>query len=334
MMMRFLAIAGAALLGAILVLMGVFGARYLTPGDDGPQVASPAASSTTTAHEARLDQQALGELLAVVGPAQREQILASEENFAAFLRQETLNQAVLAAAYANGADRNEAIATLMERAGQRVLVETYLNQVVNSNLDPAFPSPEQVREAYDKNPDAFRVPQRVHLWQIYVPLASDADEATRKRAWALAESVAADLRAGKATFEAMAKKHSAHQPSRLNDGYMGLINVSELLPPVAEAALALEIGGISKPIATETGLHILKRGPIVEADQLAFEAVAEEVRERLRREAMAKVRQAALEKIAEEYPVAAPAAEDAARWRRALQDERPAGPDASPAPAD
>ena len=65
----------------------------------------------------------------------------------------------------------------------------------------------------------------------------------------------------------MAKQHSAHQASRLNDGYMGLINVAELLPPVAEAALALELGGISTPVATETGLHILKRGALVEGER-------------------------------------------------------------------
>ena len=39
---------------------------------------------------------------------------------------------------------------------------------------------------------------------------------------------------------------------------------------------------------------------------------------------MAKVREAALSKIEEEYPVDAPAAEDAAAWREALRGERPA----------
>ena len=319
--MRFLAIVGAVLLGALLIFLGAFGARWLAPTDPGasaPAVLDKREPGAQTAFEPSLDVQTLRELLNVAGEPQRTQIIDSKDNFAQFVRQETLNQAVLAAAYANGADRNEAIAMLMRRAGQRVLVEAYLNQVVQSNLDPAFPTEAQVREAYDKNPDAFRVPQRVHLWQIFVQLDPDADEVTRKQAWQLAEDITTNLRAGKATFEALAKKHSAHQPSRLNDGYMGLIRVNELLPAVAEAALALASGAISAPIATETGLHILKRGAIVEEEMLEFEPVAAEVRERLRREAAAKVREAALEKIEAEYPVAA-IPTDAEAWREILR---------------
>ena len=185
-MMRYLAILGAVLLGALLIFLGAAGARYLAPAPPpGTPLVSRDAAVEPGRHEARLDLQALRELLLVAGPAQREQILESEDNFAAFLRQEILNQAVLAAAYANGADRNEAIKTLMKRAGQRVLVEAYLNQVVQTNLDPAFPSDEQVREAYEKNPEAFRVPQRVHLWQIYIPLAAEPTKprASRRGRW-------------------------------------------------------------------------------------------------------------------------------------------------------
>ncbi|MEX2482027.1 MAG: peptidylprolyl isomerase [Gammaproteobacteria bacterium] len=323
--MRILAVVGAVLLGALLIILGAFGARWLAPagGAASPAVVGSApGSEDAESFDARLDVQTLRELLAVIGPEQRAQILDSEDNFDRFVRQEILNQAVLAAAYANGADDNETIEVLMQRAGQRVLVEAYLNQVVQRNLDPDFPSDAQVREAYDKNPDAFRLPQRLHLWQIYIPLAADANEAVRKQTRQLADGIAADLRAGKATFEAMARKHSAHQTSRLSDGYMGLIKVDELLPAVAEAALALENGGISAPVATETGLHILKRGAVVESDMLEFEVVAGEIRERLRNEAVAKVRQAALEKIEAEYPVDGPT-QDPDSLREALRAAAP-----------
>ena len=106
--------------------------------------------------------------------------------------------------------------------------------------------------------------------------------------------------------------------SRVNDGYMGLINMPELLPPIAEAALGLKEGGISDPIATESGLHILKRGGIVEEEHLEFDAIKGNIRQRLVREAAIKVRQAAIEKISEEYPVEAPQA-DLESWRESLQ---------------
>lgn len=319
------------MLGALLIFVGAFGARWLAPAD-GAAVApvTVKAAVSPRAGKSELDLKTLRELLAVLDAQRRGQILESTDNFKKFVSQETINQAVLAAAYANGAESNEAIRVLMERAGQRVLAEAYLNQVVRLNLDPAFPSDEQVREAFDKNPEVFRVPRRMHLWQIFIPLTEVADDGQSKAAWQLADRIAADLRAGKVSFEAMAKKHSAHPASRVNDGYMGLIKVTELLPPIAEAAGKLKIDGVSDPIASETGLHIIKRGAIVEEENLDFESVKDKIRERLVREAVFKVRQAAVEKIAEEYPVTAPT-DDLENWRDSLlQDKTVAAPPDTP----
>ncbi len=330
--MRILAVVGAVLIGALLLFLGAWGARWLAPapsdGDAAVEITPTASEQRSEPGTGKLDLATVRELLALLEPAQRGQILESPESFARFINQETLNQAVLAAAYANGADETEAIRVLMKRAGQRVLVESYLNQVVRLNLDPAFPSEAQVREAYDKNPDAFRVPQRMHLWQIYIPLAADADDAAYKAAWALADRISADLRKGKTSFAEMAKAHSAHEASRLNDGYMGLIKVAELLPPIAEAAAALKVDGVSDPIATDTGLHIIKRGATVEEEVVEFAKVREQIAVRLKREAALKVRQAALEKISAEYPVESPGDELEA-WRENLL----AAPATTPTPA-
>ncbi len=316
--MRVLAIGGAVLLGGLLIFIGAFGARWLDPAQsDADATNGKSAQTAAKLAKSELDLQTMGELLDVLDAKRRSQILDSEEYFQKFVNQETLNQAVLAAAYANGAHNNDAIRVLMERAGQRVLVEAYLNQVVRLNFDPAFPSPEQVRGAFDANPTVFVVPKRMHLWQIFISLNPDADAETNKAAWQLADRIAADLRSGKATFEDMAKQHSTHAPSRVNDGYMGLIKVAELLPSIAEAAGKIEIGGISDPIASETGLHIIKRGDIVEQESLDFDNVRAKVRERMVREAVQKVRQAALEKISEEFPVKAPT-EDIESWRESL----------------
>jgi peptidylprolyl isomerase len=335
--MRLIPVLGAVALGALLILIGAFGARWLSP--PGTECAvelveTQVSAAPTAEFHAHIDVAALGELLAVLPAQQRAQILDDEDNFARFVEQETVNQAVLAAAYANGADRNEAIGVLMQRAGQRVLAEAYLNQVVRGNLDPAFPSDEQVREAYDKNPDAFRVPRRMHIWQIFLPYGEADDAAIRKQTAELAKRLVVELRAGKTTFEAAAKKHSGHQQSRLNDGYMGLIRVDELLPAVAGTAEALPVDGISDPIETADGLHIIKRGQAIESEMLAFDAVEAQVRERLRREAALKIRQAALDKIAAEFPVDRGEG-DAAAWREALREQPAAaatGADPSAAP--
>ena len=81
----------------------------------------------------------------------------------------------------------------------------------------------------------------------------------------------------------------------------------------------------AKPIASETGLHILKRGATVSSEMLAFERVKEQLQARMVQEATAKVRQAALEKIEKEYPIAAPSAETLEGWRQDLLKQATAG---------
>ena len=118
----------------------------------------------------------------------------------------------------------------------------------------------------------------------------------------------------------MAKAHSAHEASRLNDGYMGVIKVAELLPAVAEVAAGLEIDGVSDPVSTDSGLHIIKRGQTIAAEMLPFDAVKDRVRTRLRRDAALKIRRAAVEKIVEQYPIEAPDA-DLETWRSQLSND-------------
>ena len=322
--MRILAVLGAVLLGGLLIFVGASGARWfaLDDGTTGAPVVQATAEglSASAATLTTLDLKSIRELLAVIEAQRRTQILNSGETFEQFVHQETLYQAVLTAAYANGADANEAIGVLMERAGQRVLAEAYLNQVVRLNLDPTFPTDARVREAYDKNPAAFQVPERMHLWQIFVPLQDGASDTDFKAAWKLVDGIAADLRKGNSNFAAMAKKHSRHEASRVNDGYMGLIKIAELLPPIADAAKKLALDAVSQPIATETSLHIIKKGPTVAEELVDFESVKGNIRERLQREAAQKVRQAAVEKIGQEFPVSAPQS-DLESWRQTLVDE-------------
>jgi len=175
--LRVFAIVGAILVGALLIFIGAFGARWLSPEPGATQQSSPAAvvSGEVPAPKQQLDLDNLRELLAVLDSERRSQILDSEDNFKRFVDQETLNQAVLAAAYSNGAEQNQAIKVLMERAGQRVLVEAYLNEVVRRNLDTNFPSDAQVRQAFNNNPALFRTPKRMHRWQIIFALDNQGD---------------------------------------------------------------------------------------------------------------------------------------------------------------
>lgn len=277
-----------------------------------------------------LKQEDVTILLGLLPIEQRAAVLGDEKAFMALAEQEARNRAVLAAARANGLADNPDVQRLMQRGADRVLADVYLNQVIRSNLPKDFPSEAQVNEYYEKNKKDFQAPERVHLWQIYLPLdrGAEAEALTRK-----ANALVVDLRKGRKKFESVAAADSQHQQSRLNGGYLGLLRMDELLVEVRAAIKGMKEGDISHPIRTESGIHIVKRGATVPAQTLAFEDVEVQIRQLLVREAIAQTRAAVLTKIAETYPVSLDA-KSVEQWRQQLKaqplaQETPGGPSAA-----
>lgn len=340
--MRILPILATGLIAAALISVGAAGTWWYAQqgsqvsleASEAESIASSATTVTTSdanrTGASRIELDMLRQLLALVDATRREQILQSADVFAQFIEQERASQAVLTAAYANAADRNDAVETLMLRASQKVLAQAYLTQVVRRNLDSGFPNEAQTRAFYDANLDGYKLPNRVHLWQVFIPAGAQSSAQALKNAEALAKQVATNVQKGKTDFASAAAKYSKHLQSRVNDGYMGLLKTDDLLPAVREAVAALKLDEISTPVKSAAGFHILKRGAVVEGKQLAFSEVQNRVVEQLRREAENRVQQAALKKILETYPVAVD--EDAIEvWRQALQSST--GPSAAAIPS-
>ncbi|TDJ62367.1 MAG: hypothetical protein E2O36_04855 [Proteobacteria bacterium] len=325
--LRILAVTGALLGGVMLMVAGAGGAMWYARHGGFPGVSSSVAttepvstseqvSSKSGAKEIELAM--LRQLLALVAAKRRDTILASSDVFAKFVQQERSNQAVLTAAYANAADQSESVGTLMLRASQKVLAEAYLTQVVRRNLDPKFPSDVQTSEFYTSNKASFRLPDRVHLWQIFIPADNKGSEREITDAASLASQVAKALHDGKGDFASAAVKHSKHVQSRLNDGYMGLLKMDALLPEVRAAVAKLKPDAVSAPLQSDAGFHIVRRGALVRGTQLDYATVRPRIEAKMRLEAERRVRQAALKKILDTYPVAV---DESAleNWRRQLQ---------------
>jgi peptidylprolyl isomerase len=263
-------------------------------------------------------------LLKLLPFEQRESVLADDKAFEHFVKLEAQNRAVVAAARANKVEDDPLVQTVMRRGAERVLAEIYLNQVIRTNLPAGFPSEEQLRGYYDQNKSKFEAPERLHLWQIFLPLTKDAkaDEvaATQKKADALAKA----LQQGKQDFAAAASENSRHQASRVNGGYMGLLKVADLIPEVRAVVPGLKIDAISDPVRSDAGFHIVKRGATVAAQPLAYEDIKAEVRQLLLRDAVTKIREAALKKITDTYPVNYEA-DSIAVWRKKLKSADTSG---------
>ena len=110
------------------------------------------------------------------------------------------------------------------------------------------------------------------------------------------------LKKGKADFAALAVAESEHEQSRQNGGYMGLLKTEELLPAIKEPLLKLKEGELGRPVESESGFHILKRGQILEAETVAFANVQEQIRQLLIKQANAQLRRAIFIQASKEFP--------------------------------
>lgn len=94
-----------------------------------------------------------------------------------------------------------------------------------------------------------------------------------------AQSVLKDLKDGK-QFAEVAKERSIG-PSASQGGQLGTFGRGRMVPAFEEAAFALKVGEISKPVQTQFGYHIITVTDRQAAHTRTFEEVKDEIREAL-----------------------------------------------------
>lgn len=61
-----------------------------------------------------------------------------------------------------------------------------------------------------------------------------------------------------ADFGTLAQQHSSC-PSRARGGDLGQFGPGQMVAPFQDATFALEVGGLSEPVQTQFGWHLIKR---------------------------------------------------------------------------
>lgn len=155
-------------------------------------------------------------------------------------------------------------------------------QLVVSQADAQDPSPAEVEAFYDEQLDYFTRTGRSWVRQILVrgpPKRTEEEAAGRAREAALA------LREGE-DFEAVDERLGDPQIAPLPADYLPAPKLREYVGPTAtRAALLLEPGGVSDPVRSASGFHVLQ---LVDREQSRVPLLAEiedEVRAELRRRA-------------------------------------------------
>jgi len=179
----------------------------------------------------------------------------------------------------------------------------------------------KVEKAYQEGAARFDQPKKVKARHILVKVAAGAPAADDAAARQRIEALAARLQKGE-DFAKLAAAESQDENTKAKGGDLGFVAEGLTEKPFAEAALALAAGGVSAPVRTASGWHLIKADEVVAAKKTPFEAVKVELAKALLRKeraaALAQEKAAAAlaavkagKSLADLYP-----AEEAARKAR------------------
>jgi peptidyl-prolyl cis-trans isomerase SurA len=139
-----------------------------------------------------------------------------------------------------------------------------------------------VKEAYNQTYVNQEGEIEVHARHILVSLPRDANAEAVAKAQQRAGEIAQRAKAG-GDFAALAKQLS-DGPSASQGGDLGYFRRGVMVPEFERVAFDLPVGGVSDPVRTQFGFHIIKVEDRRKAQPPPFDTVKEQLRQKLTRE--------------------------------------------------
>ena len=213
-----------------------------------------------------------------------------------------MRRVVLKEALAKHWDQEPAVATLIQRARDNTVVESYLQSV--SKPPDSYPSETELQAAYETRKAQLLVPRQFRVAQIFLALPKNADKAATEKAQNKLETIKKNLHQSGADFAAIAKGESEEPESAARGGEIGWLTESQIQPEVRSQVGSLTKNSVSEPIRLEDGWHILKVVDIKEAYTPTLEEIHSALAQQLRTEKTQANSQAYLAKLLQQTPVA------------------------------
>ncbi len=115
---------------------------------------------------------------------------------------------------------------------------------------------EEIAAYYNAHPDEFKTEATVHARHILIKTESDDPPEAIQEKKARALEILEMARGGR-DFAELAKEYS-EGPSAAKGGDLGEFKKSDMVKPFADKAFSMAAGGISEPVLTRFGWHIIK----------------------------------------------------------------------------
>ena len=161
-------------------------------------------------------------------------------------------------------DETEEFKALMARVRKDILSQ----MVVNAVMKEIAVTDEETKAFYEQNQSRFQRGESVSAKHILV------DDET------LCLDLLAKINAGEMDFESTAKEFSTC-PSKERGGDLGQFGRGQMVPEFDSAAFEAEVGQVVGPVKTQFGYHLIKVEQKNEAAVMAFEEVAENIKNNL-----------------------------------------------------
>jgi len=163
---------------------------------------------------------------------------------------------------------------LRDQLKRTFTVQRVVGREVNSKVDL---SDDALRLIYEREKETWRVSERAHIAEILISKGEDA--ATRASAERRANEASQKLAAG-AKFEDVVRDYS-EGATKARGGDLGVISKGDLAPEIDRVVFSLPAGGVSDPIGTRYGWHIVK---LIEKFPVSYRPFADVRADLLKRE--------------------------------------------------
>lgn len=138
-------------------------------------------------------------------------------------------------------------------------------------------SDEEINKYYAEHQAQFGEPEQRRARHILIGVAQDAPTAASEAARAKAEQILAELKQNPTRFAALAKQHSQDSGSAEQGGDLGFFARGAMVKAFEDAVFALTPGGLSAPVQTPFGWHIIQLTEIKPAKIAALAEVREKI---------------------------------------------------------
>lgn len=231
------------------------------------------------------------EIISGLSPEQQRKLREEPQAFGQYVRALLVQRLVLKEAEEKKWDQNPEVIVELVRARESALTESFLK--AQAVPEQAYPTPAEVKQAYDDNKEKWVLPLALRLSQIFI--ASDQKKL---------DAVVKRLNAKPADFAAIAREFSEESTTAVRGGELGWLTEEQIQPEIRSQLPKWQVDALSAPIKLNDGWHILKILDVRAAQTLTLDQVKEDLVAELRAQKSQQLRQDYLNALIKQHPVA------------------------------